>query len=162
MASRDLLQDGMFLRVGNGEKVRIWGDKWIPMPTSYKVQSPCRILGENAIVGDLVDVNARRWNSSLIHEIFLEHEAKLICSMPLSRYSQDDQLIWRGTSNGIFTIRSAYHMDMEMKAMKKGEGSAIILDDSFWKTLWHLRVPNRPLESSYGEFARTFYLLGII
>jgi hypothetical protein len=36
MALRDLLQEQMFWRVGNGKRVHIWGDKWIPMPTSYK------------------------------------------------------------------------------------------------------------------------------
>ena len=27
-------------RVGNGESIKIWGDRWIMSPTSYAIQSP--------------------------------------------------------------------------------------------------------------------------
>ena len=50
------------------------------------------------------------WNVSLIKAIFNEEEANLICQLPLSKYMPLDRLIWRGTSIGIFTVHSAYHM----------------------------------------------------
>jgi hypothetical protein len=38
--ARDLFKEGHTWRVGDGEKVKIWKDRWIPKPTSYLVQLP--------------------------------------------------------------------------------------------------------------------------
>lgn len=55
LAARELLMDGLIWRIGDGASVRIWGDKWIRGPTSYSIQSPCRILAEDATLDELVD-----------------------------------------------------------------------------------------------------------
>jgi hypothetical protein len=36
----DLLKQGLVWRVGNGESINIWGDRWLPTPITYTVQSP--------------------------------------------------------------------------------------------------------------------------
>jgi hypothetical protein len=35
-----IVSDGLIWRIGTGSKVRIWGDKWLNTPSTYKVQSP--------------------------------------------------------------------------------------------------------------------------
>jgi hypothetical protein len=30
LSSCDLLKEGLYWRIGNGEKAKIWGDKWVP------------------------------------------------------------------------------------------------------------------------------------
>jgi hypothetical protein len=42
--SRDLLQQGPMWRVGDGSFIKLWGDRWLPTPTMYTVQSPSRIF----------------------------------------------------------------------------------------------------------------------
>lgn len=37
LAARDLAKEGMYWRIGSGNQVKIWKDKWIPTPTSYLV-----------------------------------------------------------------------------------------------------------------------------
>jgi hypothetical protein len=37
--ARNLLKHGLVWRIGNGATVKIWGDRWIPTPISYSVQS---------------------------------------------------------------------------------------------------------------------------
>ena len=93
MAGRDLLQEGLFWRVGNRKQICIWGDKWLPRESTFKVQSlRCR-LEEKATVAELVDTNKRCWNRHLVFDIFHESEASIICNIPLSRYNNDDKLI---------------------------------------------------------------------
>jgi hypothetical protein len=46
-----LVHDGLIWRIGNGDKVQIWKDKWIPRPSTFKVQSPLVILNSMATVG---------------------------------------------------------------------------------------------------------------
>jgi ribonuclease HI len=141
-SARELLKEGLVWRIGNGEDVNIWGDKWLPTPSTYAVQSPRCILSENAKVVELIDRDSKWWNLPLIHDIFRVEEAVLIPQIPLSRYNQKDVLTWRGTTSGEFTVRSAYHMERDRTELLRGEGSKSSGMSNFWKTIWGLRVPN--------------------
>jgi hypothetical protein len=102
MAAQPVLKNGLHWRIGNGDNIFVWHDQWLPRPTSYKIFSPGKILEQNARVSVLIDQNTRTWNVGLISEVFLEDEAELICSIPLSPLPVEDRIIWRGTKNGIF------------------------------------------------------------
>jgi hypothetical protein len=47
--------EGLLSRVGDGNKIRIWSDKWVPTITEGFLQSPIRILDRNATVSKLLD-----------------------------------------------------------------------------------------------------------
>jgi hypothetical protein len=49
-----------------------------------------------------------------LYLLFTEEEVKNIRKIPLSSTDQKDTLIWRGTKNGVFSVRSAYHMQKEL------------------------------------------------
>lgn len=51
----NLLKDGLVWKIGDDASVKIWKDKWLPTPTTYSVQSPIRILDEDARVLELID-----------------------------------------------------------------------------------------------------------
>ena len=40
----EVVKGGTRWRVGNGERILIWEDKWLPTPTTYKVISPSKSL----------------------------------------------------------------------------------------------------------------------
>jgi len=42
--ARKVLERGLMWRVGNGDNIQIWQDKWIPKPTTYKIRWPESIL----------------------------------------------------------------------------------------------------------------------
>jgi len=96
--------------VGNGEKVRIWGDCWIPFSSNFKVHSPVAVLNSEETVSKLIDQTLGWWNYPLIQRIFGPQEAKLICSVPISPLKSVDWLIWRGTTHECFSVKSAYHI----------------------------------------------------
>jgi hypothetical protein len=68
-------------------------------------------------VDSLVDVDSNWWNIPLINEFFFFffEEACLICGMPICPRSQLDKLVWLGTNNGRFSIKSAYHAILPRK-----------------------------------------------
>ncbi|XP_059458355.1 uncharacterized protein LOC132187949 [Corylus avellana] len=118
------------------------GGKWIPYPSTYSIQSPCRILQRDAKVSELIEPTSSRWNIPLIREIFWEEEADLICGLPLSRYNMQDRLIWKCTSSGEFSVRSAYHLELERNAANYGGGSKQSDYNAIWKNIWNLTVSN--------------------
>jgi hypothetical protein len=93
-ASRRLLQEGMRWRVDDGKSIRIWHDRWLPSPTTYAVQSPVTILGEDARVSSLIDDDSQWWNKELVYSIFNKEEADMICSMPICPRQQGDRMVW--------------------------------------------------------------------
>jgi hypothetical protein len=113
-----LIRKGLVWRVGNGAKIRIWEDKWLPTPTAYKVQSPLAILAPSAKVCELIERERKWWNISLLEQIFSPDEVKKILSIPLSSTNKEDILLWRGTMKGDFSVRSAYHLK---KRDRRGE-----------------------------------------
>lgn len=76
---------GWFGHIGDGKSVSIWGDKWIPKPSFYAIQTPCRMLDTDAKVCELIEPTTSRWNIPLIREVFWEDEAELISGLPVSK-----------------------------------------------------------------------------
>jgi hypothetical protein len=110
----------MIWRVGDGNSIKIWGDKWIDSTYSGMIQSPVRFLGENAKVRALIDDSTKWWNYELIREVFPEDEVRRICSMVLSPLGQKDKIVWAGTKKGIFTVHNAYHKAKELYLKNEG------------------------------------------
>jgi hypothetical protein len=99
MSASEVLHHELVWRVGDGIDIHIWGDKWLPTPTNFAIQSPQRLLLEDARVIELIDQDSSWWNLPLIQEIFHEEEAHIICKIPLSLLQSKDVLIWHGTKN---------------------------------------------------------------
>jgi hypothetical protein len=129
-------------RVGDGRKIKVWGEKWLPTPSTFSVQSVPRMLNENSLVADLIDQDTMRWNKELIQAEFMEEEAQVISSIPLNPLKSEDKLIWRCSANGDFSVRSAYHLGMELQESKGGQCSYTGKEEDFWKVVWALEIPN--------------------
>ena len=82
------------------------------------------------------------WNVSLLNQIFSNEERAIIQSLPLSVTDQADLQIWWGTKNGIFSVRSAYHICKERELEQGVGGSSGGQKSSFWKSIWQLQIPN--------------------
>jgi hypothetical protein len=57
--AKPLLREGLVWRVGDGQSIHIWGDKWLPTKVTRKVQSLIRIVDGEAKVSALIDENTR-------------------------------------------------------------------------------------------------------
>ena len=93
LTAKEIVQQRAFWRVGNGKDIRMWGDCWMPTPSSFAVHSPRLHLPENSVVGDLIDPETKQWNRPLIEQNFLEEEVEVILSIPLSPFLPNDKLI---------------------------------------------------------------------
>jgi hypothetical protein len=75
-------------------------------------------------VVELINVETKRWKKWLIMEIFLESESQVILNIPLFPLQSHDSLIWRCTTNILFLVRSAYHMEKELQSINRCGGSS--------------------------------------
>jgi hypothetical protein len=70
--AQELLHEGLLWRVGNGRSIKIWGEKWLPTPSTYYVQSIPRNMNENCTVAELIDHDLRKWNVDHVQAEFGE------------------------------------------------------------------------------------------
>lgn len=138
----DLLKEGLYCRIGNGESTRIWGDKWIPIPSTFSIQSPPQGMDATVKVSALIDKDTNGWNKGLLATLFNAEEIEAIQSVPLSCTNRPDKVIWRGSANGLFTVKSAYHMAKEMELNRKAGSSQGGGFGELWRSIWKLRIPN--------------------
>ena len=92
LRGRDIIKRGAIWRIGSGEKINIWQQRWLPRKHLPR-QPMCRLENfENCMVDLLIDPNTRTWNKGLIDGLFVEEDAELIEKIPLSRAATKDTL----------------------------------------------------------------------
>ena len=62
-------------QVSDGERIKIWRDKWIPSPTTYKIITPKQHLSFEPRVKELIDGDSRELKVDLIRQRFLPQDA---------------------------------------------------------------------------------------
>jgi hypothetical protein len=56
--AKSLIEEGVVWKVGNGLRINLWEDKWIPSTFSHKIQDPIRVLSKEAKVADIIDLDS--------------------------------------------------------------------------------------------------------
>lgn len=140
--ARDLIEAGTIWRIGNGQSINIWGDNWIQIPTTYRVQSRPKVLDPSSKVFQLFDQEMVGWDKNLLRSIFTSEEIAAINTKRISQTHQPGLQIWRCTNSDIFLVKSAYHLEKELEMRKSPAGSTRREESILWKTMWKLSIPN--------------------
>ena len=93
MAAQHLVKQGIHWNVGNGEHIQVWGDKWLPSSSTFKVVSPRLFMHADLRVSELISHEPVGWKIQVIDALFLPHEADTIKGIPLSNHLPPDKLI---------------------------------------------------------------------
>jgi hypothetical protein len=140
-SSCSLLKAGLIWRVGNGARIRIWKDKWLPRPTTYMIHSSPIGLHPETTVSALIKEDTRWWDLTALNYMFSKEEVSIIQSIPVSMSNKEDRCIWRGTKNGQFTVRSAYHLQQELNIQYEASSSFKERCSEVWSKIWSLQLP---------------------
>ena len=84
IAAQRIVQHGYRWQVGDGNSIKLWSDKWLPPCSTFKVSTHPHALHVDSHVSPLIDNDTSYWRIGLIKEIFLQHDAEAILSIPLS------------------------------------------------------------------------------
>ena len=94
MAAKDLIVRGSRWVIGNGERVHIWEDRWIPSPDSFIVVSLRGLSTNVVLVSSLINRETRDWDVNLVRNTFLPHKVEIVLGIPISLRLPDDSLVW--------------------------------------------------------------------
>ncbi|XP_073358359.1 uncharacterized mitochondrial protein AtMg00310-like [Aegilops tauschii subsp. strangulata] len=136
IAGREALQAGLIKRVGEGNSIDVWADKWIPgtismtpllKPPNTNVQT----------VSDLIDPKNWPWRQELIRTTFITPDADAILNIPIRKGGDEEFYAWAFERSGNYTIKSAYRAlvtQNERSALEEGAATGASRDD---KQMWN-------------------------
>jgi hypothetical protein len=145
---RDVLQQGLIRRIGNGENTFIWEHNWLPRdagmrPIAAKTPNPPRRVSE------LIDHTSMQWKEDIIHHHFYGMDAQVIKNIPLSYNRQDDFWAWHYERSGLFSVKSAYRMLIHIRNQRQDwlDSRAGVSDiegaERRWKLFWKIKIPSK-------------------
>lgn len=141
----ELLKKGLKWRIGDGRKVRIWKDQWIPRQSSLKLSPQngrCRLRW----VHQLINQDTNSWDADLIKNVCSPLDVNEILKIKLPHRGMEDFLAWHFDKTGVFTVRSAYHLALhnQLKANELGSSSSSTSGErKIWASLWTAPVPQK-------------------
>lgn len=116
---RDLLREGVVWRIGDGSRVIIHHDNWIPCKGSLRPLGQT-FMHDTTRVCDLLSVDGDNWDHAKVEAIFSVDDANDIRQIPVGGQGVEDCLAWNYTKDGVFMVRSAYHLLMSRKRAHTG------------------------------------------
>ena len=133
MWGNELLQKGLRWKIGNGMRINIATDPWIPTSPIFRPIS-CIPEGSNLCVSHL-RLDNKDWNTPMLHHLFSELDVQRIQAIPLSLRDNSDQLIWHYTVDGNYQVKSGYKLaSLPPQEASTSDPSSTHL---WWRTLWH-------------------------
>jgi ribonuclease HI len=143
LAGLECFKRGCIWRVGDGNQINIWNDQWIPTSHNMKIQTR---RGRRLVttVNELINPIDGRWDEQLIRDVFWPIDAERILKIPLFN-GREDLVAWHFNRNGLFSVRSAYHVQWENKFGSRPEAHQAGGSDysQVWKGLWELKLPSK-------------------
>ncbi|GAU31898.1 hypothetical protein TSUD_270830 [Trifolium subterraneum] len=122
--------------IGDGSNIKVMGEPWLRVEDGSWVASPQHQGVYNLSLQQLMIHNSKQWDVEKINELFSAKDAHMILAVPLLQTVENDRLIWRAESDGIYSVRSGYQKLLEESNSyhKPREGDA-------WSALWKVQAP---------------------
>jgi hypothetical protein len=123
---RDLLKAGLIWRIGNGPRADIWTSNWIPregaqQPLGLKTNAPREEIKK---VSDLIREWGHEWDEAKLAQYFYEFDVDDIKNISIGGHDMEDCPAWNFTKNGVFYVRSVYHLQMNIRRQKEAQSES--------------------------------------
>ena len=137
--AKALLLDGLKWRVGNGEKIGVWEEAWLPGESSTRVPTPNLGSPADLRVSELLDTHGE-WDMVALETHFTAEDVLLIREIPLSDRRPVDVQYWWPAPNGVYSTKSGYwlgrlgHIQGWAQQFGGEHGDA-------WRSIWNIGGP---------------------
>ncbi|XP_060961042.1 uncharacterized protein LOC133031536 [Cannabis sativa] len=133
--TQEIVRKGTRCRVGDGSRINLVLDPWLPNEDNPRVTSNNPALIDQNVKA-LMETDTLAWDVDLVHDTFNERDANLILSISLSSSRLCDVWYWSLESSGHFSVKSVYKFLQLSKELGAHDDNSV-----FWNTLWKLSVP---------------------
>ncbi|KNA02870.1 hypothetical protein SOVF_214550, partial [Spinacia oleracea] len=115
----------------------------------------------NMRVSYLIDYENRCWNEERVREVFVEEEQRLVYAIPLSSQWPCDSYYWWPTSNGIYSVKSAYWLGMlgHTRTWELQFGSR---EADLWSWVWKMEGPPKLRHFLWRACKGTLATMGVL
>nr|XP_027108781.1 uncharacterized protein LOC113728591 [Coffea arabica] len=113
LSAREVLEEGLRRRVGDGESIKIWEDRWLPGIEDGKIRSQRKDDSKIQRVSELI--RDGKWDRELLRQEFEEKDRLQILKIPLSLGKVMDRFYWARSSSGVYSVKTGYQLIKEMK-----------------------------------------------
>lgn len=129
--------------MGDGSKIRFWSDSWVHFTKDYRIHSARPPDNGVEYVHEVIDPRSRSWKEGDIRAMVSKDEADQILSIPMSHFGKGDCLVWHPNSNGIYSVKSGYHIALaDWNASFPPKASSSFKPPTrLWKFIWNMRIP---------------------
>lgn len=80
-----------------------------------------------------------KWKEEELNLLFHSRERSAIFKIPLTLYEEEDFWTWHHTKNGLFTVKSAYFL--ELTDLHSSEATSSSRNSEVWQRVWKAKVP---------------------
>ncbi|KAK2642118.1 hypothetical protein Ddye_023881 [Dipteronia dyeriana] len=128
---RGIITAGSRWRIGTGSTISIYGDRWIPRPSTFHVISP-RVFRDFMTINSLL-LPSGGWKVPLIVSSFLADDDEAILNLPTGSSYSHDSLLWHFEKSGNYSVRSGYKIGMSLDCRASISSSSGL--EAWWKFL---------------------------
>ncbi|KAL4363103.1 hypothetical protein GQ457_04G005480 [Hibiscus cannabinus] len=139
----ETIRKGSLWRLGNGKKISIWEDRWIPSLPNFKTQTVRSDNHDFFLASHLINQDRREWKINELKSIFPRDEAKAISAIPIGSPNCEDCLVWQANSNGIYSVKSGYHSikDTFLPSSHPCSSEDPKTNKALWRSIWRVKAP---------------------
>lgn len=141
-----MIKKGVKWVVGNGEKIRVWQDKWLDGEDGPSTPAgPGADLFPSLLVKDLFVSGTKQWDIPKIRGLVREDDVNRILKIRPSYTGNQDILYWRYGASGNYTVKTGYHLQRtmnheEQKAQVPNPSQVSPINNMLAK-LWKIKIP---------------------
>jgi len=130
--------------VGNGTKINLWRDNWIPRENSQslKISGSVRLCRLRR-VSHLINQDSNSWDETKLRRYFHIWDVDEILKIKIPAGDTEDLIAWHYEKSGVFSVRSAYRLALACDQDLGAVGSSLARNGELpiWKKLWKVPVP---------------------
>lgn len=110
---KEIIKRGFRWHVGNGRRISVYKDNWLPRPNTFKLFFPL-ILPEDSVVADLIN-EEKQWDKGKLNHHFIHEDIAVILKIPLPKDQADDEPMWHFGKRGECSVKSGYQLAFKIK-----------------------------------------------
>ncbi|KAF7810509.1 reverse transcriptase [Senna tora] len=144
LAGREILKLGVGWRLGNGEKIKVWNNKWLPSLKGFQLSSALPDPSwEDKYLSSIIDDG--KWRLEELTNVISQEELKAITGMPISSLGSEDERVWMHEMKGNYTVKFGYRIAKSVldKDVVPRASSSFMVSGDLWRAIWRLKVAEK-------------------